>query len=439
MEFDISYTSKEITPWGGMVFLKQMLQKIGFRELIESNPDLPQSGSNRGHKTSTIIEAFIASIWCGANRFLHTEVTRHDVALGKIFNWKLTPGQDAYKRFFNKFNSTTNLSVSDYFYSWIFDNFNFNHFTLDIDSSVMTRYGEQEGAKKGYNSAKKGRASHHPLIAFIADVKLVANMWLRSGDTSSANNFLSFIENTLSKLKNKTISLIRLDSGFFQSDILDYLECKSMDYIIAAKFTHPIQRLIAGDNNWIVLDNGVEICEQMYQSNAWQKPRRLVIVRQKISERPKATGKQLKLFLEEEMYKNYRYSAYVTNTKLAPAEVWRLYRGRADAENRIKELKYDFGFDSFNLNNFYATEAALMFVMIAYNLMALFRTFVLQEKTQKTLSTLRYRTFAVGAYFEKINDKLVLKIALNKKRRRWFDGLWNYSKVFEFPFVISNA
>ena len=47
MEFDISYTSKEITPWGGMVFLKQMLQKIGFRELIERNEDLPQSGSNR--------------------------------------------------------------------------------------------------------------------------------------------------------------------------------------------------------------------------------------------------------------------------------------------------------------------------------------------------------------------------------------------------------
>jgi hypothetical protein len=34
MEFDISYTSKEITPWGVMVILKQMLQKIGFREQI---------------------------------------------------------------------------------------------------------------------------------------------------------------------------------------------------------------------------------------------------------------------------------------------------------------------------------------------------------------------------------------------------------------------
>lgn len=439
MNFDISYTSKEITPWGGMVFLKQMLQKIGFRELVENNPDLPVSGSNRGYKTSTILEGFITSIWCGANRFLHTEVTRHDAALGKIFDWNNTPGQDTYKRFFSKFTQATNQKVSDYFYSWIFDNVQFDNFTLDIDSSVITRYGEQQGAKKGYNPCKKGRASHHPLIAFIADVKLVANMWLRSGDCSSANNFLSFLEDTLSKLKNKTIGLIRLDSGFFQSNILDYLEQKTIDYIVAVKFTHPIQRIIKQSNNWITLDAGIEICEQLYQSESWKKPRRIVIVRQKIKDRPKAPGKQLSLFEDEEVYRDYRYSAYVTNMKLSASEIWRIYRGRGDAENRIKELKYDFGFDSFNLKDFFATEAALTFAMIAYNLMSLFRMFVLQEKTQRTLSTLRYRTFAIGAYFEKVNDKLVLKIALNKKRRKWFAGLWNYSNVFEFPVKLPNA
>jgi len=77
--------------------------------------------------------------------------------------------------------------------------------------------------------------------------------------------------------------------------------------------------------------------------------------------------------------------------------------------------------------------------MIAYNLMSLFRMFVLQERTQKTLSPLRYRTFAIGAYFEKVNGKLVLKIALNKKRRAWFSGLRNYSKDYSFPFQLSNA
>jgi hypothetical protein len=44
MEFDISYTSKEITPCGGMVFMRQMLQNIRFRQLVENNTDLPVSG-----------------------------------------------------------------------------------------------------------------------------------------------------------------------------------------------------------------------------------------------------------------------------------------------------------------------------------------------------------------------------------------------------------
>lgn len=439
MEFDIGFTDREITPWGGMVFLKQMLQKIGFSKLIDASPDLPVPGSNRGYSSTTIIESFIASIWCGANRFLHTEVTRHDAVLGNIFGWKRTPGQDTFKRFFSKFDQAKNQRISDYFYTWIFDNFNFDNFTLDIDSSVMTRYGSQEGSKKGYNPAKKGRPSHHPLIAFIADVKLVANMWLRSGDTSSSNNFLNFLTDTLNKLKDKTISLIRLDSGFFNSVIMDHLEDKKIDYIIAVRFTHPIQKIIKASTNWIILDTGIEICEQMYQSESWSKARRIIIVRQKIKDRPKATGKQLSLFIEEEIHLNYRYSAYVTPMKLAPAEIWRLYRGRGDAENRIKELKYDFGFDSFSLQSFFGTEAALTFAMIAYNLMALFRTFILQEKTQKTLSTLRYRTFAVGAYFEKVNGKLILKIALNKKRRHSFMGIWGQTTNFDYPFQLSIA
>ena len=438
IDFPVSFTSKEITPWGGMVFLKQMLDKMRFSDIVRKCEHLPTSGSNRGYSPEVILEAFIASIWCGATRFMHTELTRLDPALVRIFGWKSVPAQDAYKRYFSKFEQVTNLEVSQYFYSWLFDNYHFDHFTLDIDSSILTRYGNQvEGAKKGYNPKKKGRNAHHPLIAFVSDVNLVANMWLRSGDTSSANNFLSFLEDTLQKLQNKTIGLIRLDSGFFQSDILDYLEQRNTDYIIAAKFTHPIQRIIADHKAWIHLDDGIEICEQTYKSDSWNKERRLVIVRQRIKERPNAAGKMLSLFPDDEEYRNYRYSAYVTSMKLSPVEIWRLYRGRANAENYIKELKYDFGFESFNLKGFYATEAALTFAMIAYNLMSLFKQFILQEKTQRRLSTLRFRTFAIGAYFEKINNQIVLKIALVKKRRKWFSSLWNQSQNFNYPF--SNA
>ncbi|MDA3614209.1 transposase, partial [Polluticaenibacter yanchengensis] len=149
IDFPISFTSKEITPWGGMAFLKQFLDKMQFSDLVENCSILPVSGSNRGYSPTVILESFIASIWCGANRFMHTELTRLDPALARIFGWKQMPGQDAFKRYFSKFDQTTNLEVSQYFYSWIFDNFYFNNYTLDIDSSILTRYGNNvEGAKK---------------------------------------------------------------------------------------------------------------------------------------------------------------------------------------------------------------------------------------------------------------------------------------------------
>ena len=56
----------------------------------------------------------------------------------------------------------------------------------------MTRYGEQEGAAKGYNRHKPGRKSQHPILAFVADIEMVANFWLRSGNAHTANNFKAF-------------------------------------------------------------------------------------------------------------------------------------------------------------------------------------------------------------------------------------------------------
>ncbi|WP_187647223.1 hypothetical protein [Nitrosophilus labii] len=48
--------------------------------------------------------------------------------------------------------------------------------TIDLDSTVITRYGNQEGAKVGYNPKKPGRPSHHPLIVFIEQTKMVERL-----------------------------------------------------------------------------------------------------------------------------------------------------------------------------------------------------------------------------------------------------------------------
>jgi hypothetical protein len=200
---------------------------------------------------------------------------------------------------------------------------NYNNLTADFDSSVLTRYGEQEGAKKGYNPQKPGRSSHHPLMAFIADLNMIANFWLRPGNTGAASNFLNFLEDTLRKLKGKTIGLLRADSGFFGEEIFEYLENLNINYIIAAKFYPTIKRTIAETRKWLYLAEGVEVAEDIYHSPDWKKSRRVIIVRQKIDKRPNATGKKVTLFGEEIDHGAYRYSCYITNMSIPPAEVWR--------------------------------------------------------------------------------------------------------------------
>ncbi|HMW74877.1 MAG TPA: hypothetical protein PKD40_04445, partial [Saprospiraceae bacterium] len=53
-------TNKEITPWGGMVFLKQMLDKMQFSQIISSCKHLPVPGFNRGYLPEVTVESFIA-------------------------------------------------------------------------------------------------------------------------------------------------------------------------------------------------------------------------------------------------------------------------------------------------------------------------------------------------------------------------------------------
>lgn len=436
--YKIEFTDKEITPWGGMSLFREMLGKMDFQSVLDELP-LPAQGSNRGFNPQQLITNFLVGVWCGANCFEHLEVIRQDEVIKEIFGWESMPGHRAFKRYFQKFDQAKNQEVFTQIYQWIFKNLHFDNHTLDFDSSIITRYGNQQGAKKGYNPKKPGRNSHHPILAFVPECRMIANLWLRPGDSYTTNNFLGFLEDTLQKLANKNVGLVRADSGFYSKGILDYLEKgrqSPINYIIAAKFYNPVKLKLAHHKTWLKLGDGIEIAETEYQAEDWDSPRRMVMVRQEIEKRPKAAGKQLRLFEDEGIYKNYRYSCFITNLRLSAKIVYDLYRNRADAENRIKEIKYDFGAESFNCHDFWATEAILNFVVIAYNLMSIFRQAVLGLKTQHFMKTLRYKVFAIGAYMVSKENSKILKLSLAMKRREWFTGLWNSSKTMSWPFIV---
>lgn len=429
----IEYSDKSVTPFGGMSLLKRFIDKIGVDAFLDKLA-LPQPGSNRGYAPANIVKSFWLGIWTGASRYIHCDWVRYDNVLQEIFGFKQMPSQSTYSRFFGKFNDKSNTTLFPQMQNWLLRKIDIGNITIDFDSSVITRYGEQEGSNKGYNPNKRGRNSHHPLMAFISQTRMVANAWLRPGNTAASSNCINFMEETFKHcLQSKKVGLVRADSGFYTEDILNYLESEKLNYIIAVRMYPNIKSEIYSHKEWISLAKGIELNEMSF-SHLNGKPRRYIIIRKKVEDRPKSSGKLLFDDLP-----GYRYSCYVTNMDLPLDQIWNMYNTRADCENRIKELKQDFGLENFCLKDFWATEASFRFIMVAYNIISLFRHFALQSHKKSTMNTLRVHCFALGAWTAKHANRKVLKLALPVKKRQWMDGLFSKIETTPDVFYYSNA
>src|ERR1051325_2408348 len=99
MSLELRFSDKEITAWGGMALMKRMLDHVGFEDALEAC-GLPVPGSNRGYRAQQLMLQFMLSVWCGANRFEHGEVTRHDAVLKRVFGFEKMANFKAVMRYF---------------------------------------------------------------------------------------------------------------------------------------------------------------------------------------------------------------------------------------------------------------------------------------------------------------------------------------------------
>lgn len=91
------------------------------------------------------------------------------------------------------------------------------------------------------------------------------------------------------------------------------------------------------------------------------------------------------------------------------------------------------------MDKFWATEAAFRTIMMAYNLMSLFRQIVLQSKFQATLSTLKFKCFALGGWITKHAGKTTLNISACGEKQKWLDGLFDIVRQINQPLQFSIA
>src|SRR5262249_33096850 len=158
--------------------------------------------------------------------------------------------------------------------------------------------------------------------------------------------------------------------------------------------------------------------------------RRIIILRHRVAERPEAGGKVL---LE---VPGYRFHAMGTNLprSWSVLAVWRRYKGRAESENRLRELGGQFGLKGFCCQKFAATQAVCQLAIWAYNLCVLLqRELGLLEKVQ--LQTLRWRLFCRAAVWSRAQGQPTLKLAVqDQEQRQWWMELIEKLKSWLPPF-----
>ena len=425
----IEFTNKPITAWGGMACqIGKFLEVINFRGWVENHIPITEISPNAKGVYEKVLGQLL-TVLAGGSRFGHLSWWGHGIeVISKVFAVEWLPqSASTLTRFWGKIKTQgmaektgdAGRQLARTVWEWE----SIKEDNLNFDSSVLTRYGDQEGAEMGYNPKKHGRKSHHPILAFLGS-GYIANLWNRSGNVSSAHQIIEFFDQTVASLGPAfRIKRILCDSGFFMTQFMAYLETLKHLYIMAAPMSRFLQKRIMRIQDWRRLSWGIDIAEfEMEIGEGKQKAlRRFVVARQDSGLKPKATGKQLSLFKELEGLKDYRFSAMVTNDRALPAEeVWREYRTRAKDENIFKDLKEGYGFSAFNLDKFWATEAVMvMNALVFHNLVHyLNRNILNPNQSQKQLKTLRAQHFILPAQLGNSAGAWVLRLGVRGQKLR---------------------
>jgi len=429
----IGFTRQRISPHAGLSAFGSFLHWHRFKELLRKH--LPQRTSPNARPSEDMALGFMTGILAGAKKLTQVAHLRADPLVPELLGIAGIGSQSAYSRYFPCFKSApANSQCFGQFWRWSLERLRTRKegYTLDVDSTQLLHEDghQKEGVATGHTHRGLKRA-YHPLLAIIAEAKVVAGFWLRPGNTRSDTNVVGFFEELLARLPHWLhLKLVRADSGFCYEPLLALLENRRLLYVVVARLYEPVRSLIRTTTDWQRTDiPGTEVAEAWHKEWGWSQARRVVLLRHS---RPDAGGR---LLLE---CPGYAYQALVTNLgpEVGALEVWRRYNGRAGSENVIRELDECFALPQLSLKKFYATEAALSLAVLSYNLCILFQCHI-GWMERVTAATLRFLVFTTGGVISRTGGYTTIRLAVqNQRHKQWWARLL---EKLSCPFPNCNA
>src|ERR1700676_207846 len=269
------FNGKNLTPYGGLLPVITMLEKLGFQSLVEQT--ITCERIPRVMELCQFVLGIVLGLYIGFPRLNQLRFIARDPILTGILNVTKLPVQSTFWRFLNALHLNVARQILGIMGTlrervWAAANVKLEFVTLDTDTTVHTLYGQQMGGRKGYNPKNKGKKSYQPMLTFIAETREYIWGGLRNGDRPSGKQIGDHIRKVCAALPACVKRILgRADSGFYCWEAIEaYEECKARFVISARKTTRMVEQLRQAEWKVSKADAGWE-CEFRYQPEGWKK------------------------------------------------------------------------------------------------------------------------------------------------------------------------
>jgi hypothetical protein len=392
------FAGKNLTPYGGLLPVATMLERIGFEKCI--NETVTVERATKVMSTYQFLMAIVVGIYVGFPRLNQLRYIARDPLFAGILKISQLPPQCTLWRFLNSLHSGIARQIQSIQRRlreavWAAGNVALRSVTIDTDTTVHTLYGKQMGARKSYNPKNKGKKSYQPILSFLAETREFVAGELRNGDRPTGKQIARHLQEVFQSLPRCVVTFFaRSDSGFYCWEAVEaYEKFKSRFVIVARKTSRLLEELTAAEWKPSPRTDADEQCEFWYQPNGWGRTYRFIGLRYEKDpddEEEPEDAVQYQLFAT----KKYKYRVFVTNlTEPIDKVVW-FYNQRAGAENLIKESNNDAGLAAHPSRLFVTNQNHFQLAMLAYNLNAWLMLF--NREATETPQSLKHTTLATA-------------------------------------------
>lgn len=414
--YKLARTNDKLTSRAGLLTIAELMTRLQLSARIDQH--FPQPNSNRGFKPSAYVQTLLLMLHEGS---VHLDDVRHlrdDDALRAVLNLKTIPQPSSLGAWLRRMSDNPDSFSGLADVNKIVLKSALHHckgITLDVDATEII--AKKSGAQWTYNKNQ----GYMPMVGHIAETGQIVACDFREGNTAPAAENLEFIKTCRQLLPEECfIKALRIDAAGYQTKIIRYCDDCDIQYAIRAKMSPTLKAQIKAlkEAVWqpLVGSDGTLIDDQAtYRTSHcigdYEQPFTLIIQRRRIKGQAEL-DLQSDSHSEDTVSDGYLYRAIATNrNEWSDRDIIHWYNRRGeDSENRIKELKLDFGGDTLPCSDFNANALYFSLAALAYNLFALMRQLLPEELSHHRVTTIRWRLYAMAAKVVKTGGQLFVKL-----------------------------